>query len=134
MEEGDFYASTGVTLRDVRRDGDRLSLEIEPESGVSYVIRFIGTRREFDPTTEVLPQFPGDPGVVPTLPHRRYSKDVGAILAEVRGTRASYMLTGDKIYVRAKVISSKRKVNGSADEEFEMAWTQPIVSSQPARN
>jgi hypothetical protein len=36
-------------------------------------------------------------------------------------------MRGDEIYVRARVISSKAKVNGSVAEEFEMAWTQPLV-------
>jgi len=134
MEAGDFYASTGVTLRDVRREGGRLSLEIEPEPGVSYVVQFIGTRRGFDPATEEILQPPAEPGEMPTLPHRRYSKNVGAILAEVRGTRASYTLTGDEIYVRAKIISSKPKDNGSSQGEFESAWTQPLVNPAYERN
>lgn len=131
MEEGDFYASTGVTLRDVRREGGRLSLEIDAEPGVSYVIRFIGTRRGYDPSTEELPQPPLEPGELPTLPHRRYSEDVGAILAEVNGTGATYTLKGDELYVRAKIISSKPKANGSVTGEFETAWTQPLVNPDP---
>ncbi len=45
MERGDFYASSGVLLRDVRREGDRLSLEIKGERGVTYTTQFIGTHR-----------------------------------------------------------------------------------------
>ena len=46
-----------------------------------------------------------------------------------RGRTASYTLKGDEIYVRAKVISSKPKVNGSVAGEFETAWTQPLVNA-----
>ena len=53
------------------------------------------------------------------------------MLAEVKGTRGSYTLKGDELYVRAKVVSSKMKVNGSAPEELECAWTQPVVAARP---
>lgn len=123
MEAGDFYASNGVTLSDVKREGRELSVTIKPEEGVTYVTQFIGTRRGFDQKTELLPAEKNGK----TLPHRRYSKEVGAVLAEVKGTSARYTLKGDEIYVRAKVISSKKKVNGSVVDEMETAWTQPLV-------
>jgi hypothetical protein len=125
MEAGDFYASNGVTLADVRRGPRELAVSIQAEPGVEYTIQFIGTRRGFDPSTELLP--PEKNGR--TLPHRRYSKDIGAVLREVKGTQASYTLSGDEIYVRAKVVSSKKKVNGSVENEFECAWTQPVVAA-----
>ena len=68
-------------------------------------------------------------GAKKTRPHHRYSKDVGAVLAEVQGPTATYTLRGDEIYVRARVISSKAKVNGSVADEYEMAWTQPLVNA-----
>lgn len=126
MEAGDFYSTNGVTLTEVHRGERELSLSVKPEDGVSYVIQFIGTRRGFDKTTTMLP--PDKSGR--TLPHRRYSKDVGAVLSEVKGTSGRYTLKGDEIYVRAKVISSKKKVNGSVAEEYECAWTQPIVGAK----
>lgn len=126
MEAGDFYASNGVTLSDVQRDGRELSVKIQPEEGVTYVTQFIGTRRGFDKKTEMLPAEKSGK----TLPHRRYSKDVGAVLSEVKGASASYRLKGDELYVRAKVISSKKKVNGSVAEEMETAWTQPLVAGK----
>ena len=89
----------------------------------------IGTRRGYDPSSQLLPPRAGDPAASKTLPHRRYSKDVGAVLADVTGATASYTLRGDEIYVRARVISSKAKVNGSVADEFETAWTQPVVGA-----
>lgn len=127
MEAGDFYASSGVTLTDVRRDGDKLAVEIQAEPGVTYITRFIGTRRGYDPRSELIPA-PETEAARKSLPHRRYSKDVGAVLGEMPGTRAAYQLRGDELYVRAKIISSKPKPNASVADEFECAWTQPLVS------
>lgn len=128
MEAGDFYSSSGVTLMDVRRTDRELAVEIQPEAGVTYVTQFIGTRRGYDPSSQLMPT-PAGEAARKTLPHRRYSKDVGAVLAEVKGTKASYTLKGDELYVRAKIISSKVKVNPGVSGEVETAWTQPLVNS-----
>ncbi len=42
---------------------------------------------------------------------RRYSPEIGTVLAEVRGATPRYQLKGDEIYVRATVVSSKLKSN-----------------------
>ena len=102
MEAGDFYASTGVRLADLRSGGGRLSLTIVPEPGVTYTTRFVGTRR-------------GREGV-------------GVTLAEVAGTSASYSLRGDELYVRALVLSSKPHPNPCAPGDLEVAWTQPLLA------
>lgn len=130
LEAGDFYVSTGVVLADVRRAGRELAVEVQSEPGVNYRIQFIGTRKGFDPTTELLAPPPDEKPARRTVAHRRYSKDVGAILSETAGTRAAYVLKGDEIYVRAKITSSKPKENGSVAGEFETAWTQPLVGPQ----
>ena len=128
MEAGDFYASSGVTLTTVTRTGKTLAVEIKAEPGVTYTTRFIGTRRGYDPASQLIPAPANEAGAGRTLPHRRYSKDVGAVLAEVHGSAASYNLTGDEIYVRAKIVSSKEKPNASVAGEVECAWTQPLVN------
>ena len=127
MEEGDFYASTGITLNDVKRTDRELSVEIKGEPGVTYRTQFIGTRKGASTTSELIPP---PEGLQRTLPHRRYGKDIGAVLQEVQGTTARYALRGDEIYVRAKIISSKPKENGSVAGEFETAWTQPLVTER----
>lgn len=129
MEAGDFYSSNGVVLADVRRSGHELAVEIQPEPGVTYVTQFIGTRKGFDQATEPLNPPADEKTPRRTTTHRRYSKDVGAVLAEVKGTKANYALKGDEIYVRAKIISSKKKENGSVADEWETAWTQPLVAA-----
>ena len=64
-----------------------------------------------------------------TKPHHRYSADIGRVLATAEGATASYTLAPDDLYVRAKIVSSKRKENGSTAEEFETAWTQPVIGA-----
>lgn len=107
MEAGAFYASTGVTLRDVRRLSNRLEVEIEPEVGITYTTEFVGS--SVDTTS-------GTPAV-------------GVVLSSAEGTQASYALRDNELYVRARIISSKPKSNPNHDDEMEMAWTQPVVQS-----
>lgn len=123
LEAGDFYSSSGVKLRDLRQDAKNIALEIEAEPGVTYTTQFIGTRRGYDARNE--PQ--RNPAGEALRVAHTYSKDVGAVLAEVKGPRASYQLKGDEIYVRAKVISSKPHPNPSQRGDFECAWLQPVV-------
>jgi hypothetical protein len=126
MEAGDFYATSGVELSEVKREGNRLVVAIAAKPGVTYVTQFIGTRKGYDPASEIMPAVAGSPGR--TLPHRRYAREIGAMLAESRGSSASYTLRDDDIYVRAKIISSQPKANGSVAGEFETAWTQPLLN------
>ncbi|MDB6023848.1 MAG: hypothetical protein JWM68_71 [Verrucomicrobiales bacterium] len=133
MEQGDFYASSGVTLRDVRRDKKTYTVEVEPTSGVDYTIQFIGTRAGFDPKSEAVLDKNGTALRV----SRRYSPSIGEVFQEVKGTAATYTLKGDEIYVRAKIVSSKMKYPEAAAtaqknsmETFESAWTQPLVNAK----
>lgn len=125
MERGDFYASTGVTLRDIRLENRKLSLEIQPEPGVTYTTQFIGTRKGFDTRTEPV-TIPAS-GKMPAVTLKRYSAEIGQVLAEVPGTSPSYRLRGDELYVRARVVSSRVKVNPYQAGDLETAWTQPVT-------
>lgn len=100
MERGDFYASTGVTLKDVSFRDNKLSVQVAPAAGVTYTIQFWGAHKTGDTT--------------------------GRLLREVKGTSASYTLTSDLLYVRAKVISSKLQENPFEVGDLERAWTQPV--------
>ena len=127
LEAGDFYASSGVELRDVRRHGDRLDVEVKPTPGTQYRIEFIGTRRDFNPTRSPLTSTTG----IPLRVSQRYSPDIGIVLAVVDGTKASYQLHGDELYVRARITSSKPKPNPGRPGEMESAWTQPLIPISP---
>lgn len=102
LEAGDFYASSGVELVDVRRSADGLRIRIRPEEGVGYTTRFFGTRRDA----------PGE---------------VGVVLEEVEGAEARYRFRGDELYVRAKIVSTRVKENPYREGEHEAAWVQPAV-------
>ena len=114
MEAGDFYASTGVRLKNISRTNGELSLEIDPEPGVTYTINFIGTKKD-----SVLPQEKGGPTIDP-------AKIGQPLVEEINGTKATYRLKPDDLYARAFILSSKVKKNGLRPQEFERAWTQPI--------
>ena len=103
LERGDFYASTGVTLKDVKFENNVLSVAIDPRPGVSYRTQFIGTLRGYDAKTTPRSN---DPKAHLTL---KYSADVGKVLAEKTGTEASYKLTGQELYVRARIVSDRQE-------------------------
>lgn len=124
MEAGDFYASSGVTLRDVNASGGKLTVAVEPEAGVTYKIEFVGTRKGYNRSS--LP-ITGDDGATMRTT-RKYSSEIGTVLSTVEGTSATYQTKGDEIYVRARISSSKLKENPYREGEFEMAWTQPLVT------
>ena len=113
LQAGDFYASSGVALRDVRRSGTGLAVEVEPVDGVTHLIRFVGTRGR-----------PGDAAA---------SLAVGETFAEVEGERGEYRFRGDELYVRAVVLSSRLHPNGYAAGDRETAWTQPALPGRPGR-
>jgi len=125
MDAGNFYASTGVVLVDSQFDGQTLSLEIEPETNVTYTTYFIGTLTGYDP--ESLPVL--DEYGEPLNTTRIYSADIGEVLKIVEGSSAAYTFTGNEIYVRAKVVSSKPTWNPHRDDlgETEVAWLQPVM-------
>jgi len=124
MEAGDFYASSGVTLRDVRHDSRGISIEIEPQPGVTFRTEFIGTRKGWDTKSEPVLGPQGES----LRTTRRYSKDVGRVLATADGTSAQYAFKGDELYVRARIVSSKHKEGVLSPDEMEQAWTQPLVT------
>ncbi|MBA4150575.1 MAG: hypothetical protein H0X66_20880 [Verrucomicrobia bacterium] len=133
MEAGDFYASTGVTLKNVNRGKKTYTIEIDPEPGVEYMTKFIGTRKGYLSSNEPFRA----PSGTPLRVTHNYSEDVGQLLAISTGTKAAYQLRGDEIYVRAKVYSTKRRYTEDSSEakkgtgsveEFESAWCQPLVT------
>lgn len=123
MEAGDFYASTGVKLRTLSFNGRAFHVSVEPEEGVSYTIQFIGTLSGYDPTSKSVVDANG----LEIHATKLYSPDIGKVLDEVKGDYATYVLRQKEIYVRAKIISTKPKVNPYVPGEVEVAWTQPVT-------
>ena len=99
MEEGDFYASTGVELSELRVEKKTISIKVKAESGIDYQIHFIGANKKDSQVRE---------------------------LEVISGTQGSFTLSPDHLYVRAKITCSKLKANPFHDGEYEAAWTQPV--------
>ncbi len=103
MRAGDFYASTGERLADFGADDERLWLRIVPQPGVTYTTEFIGTR-----------YIDGS------------AATSGQVLAISQSLYPSYRMTGDELYVRARVISSRLHPNPFAAGDRETACVQPV--------
>jgi hypothetical protein len=125
MKRGEFYASTGVSLRSVERAANTLAVSVEPEPGVEYTIEFIGTRRGTDLNGRAVKDVPAD---LQGRISRRYSEDIGVVLKTARGTDARYSLKRDDLYVRARITSTRLHPNPFRQGDTEMAWTQPLAN------
>ncbi|MBL7862826.1 MAG: histidinol-phosphatase [Cyclobacteriaceae bacterium] len=99
MEAGDFYASTGVTLREVSFENDELKVEIATAEGVNYKIEFIGVLK---------------------------NENESRVLKSIEGVEGSFNVTDEYLFVRAKITSSKLQTNPFQEGDFESAWTQPV--------
>jgi len=100
MEAGDFYASSGVVLEDVKFTNSTLDIRIKPEAGVTYTIEFIGVRK---------------------------GKKKPEVLKSFNATTAQWKVTSAYRFVRARIVSSKLKTNPYQEGDKEMAWTQPVT-------
>lgn len=95
MEDGDFYASTGVVLDHLSFENNRLRIRVQALPKVSYTIEVVE------------------------------ATNAGVKTTRIEGNEADILLNRDHLFVRAKVISNKLKENPFKDGEFEVAWTQP---------
>jgi hypothetical protein len=123
MEAGDFYASSGVTLREVRRKGNQLMLAIQPEPGITYQTQFVAALKGVSLDSE--PVKSADGTDLPVT--RRYSADIGKVVAETTALEPVYEFTGRELYVRARVVSTKAHPNPYQKGDVEGAWTQPMA-------
>jgi hypothetical protein len=103
MERGDFYATSGVTLKKVSVQKTEIVVEVAPEAGVTYTIEFIGVTAGAEKAT---------------------------VLKRVTGTTGKFKLTAQHLFARARITSSKTKPNPYRQGEVEMAWTQPVMYKQ----
>ena len=79
MKKGDFYASSGVKLKDVQFNESKiLSLEIDADANATYKTEFIGT-----------------------LEHPDEESRIGKVLATSTDPNPSYQMKGNELYVRA---------------------------------
>lgn len=100
MENGDFYATTGVEIKEIGLENNKLVISVVEEPGITYKIIFLGSKVN-NPSPEQFSTF--------------------------NSSKASFEITDDILFVRCKIISSKKQENPIEDILFEMAWTQPIL-------
>jgi hypothetical protein len=119
MKAGDFYASSGVTLKDVtfNQAAKTLHIEVEPDSNATYRIDFIAT---FKATAD---DIAANQEKAKALPSK---EKTGQIVSTKVGTSAEYVLTGNELYVRAVVTSSLPPADPIWDDQKQQAWTQPV--------
>lgn len=124
MRRGDFYASTGVTLADIRRDNNALGVTIAGEAGVTYTTQYVGTRRGFNQEARPAVDAEGKP-----LPRSSliYSESIGEVLHETTDLESTYTFNGDELYVRARIVSDRLQPNPHEEGDYEMAWVQPVL-------
>ncbi len=124
MNTGDFYASSGVTVKDIQCDGKTIDIKIEPEADVSYKTEFIGTMRGFDPASTPVTDAEGNE--IPNTT-RTYSPEIGRILAESQSINPVYTFTGRELYVRVRITSTADHIDPTTGEILgkQKAWLQP---------
>jgi hypothetical protein len=124
IHAGDFYASSGVSLKRIDFDPNagKLTIEIEGEEGIDFQTQFIGTRRGYDETSEPALDNEGNP----LAASRIYSAEIGEVFSTDGSLAPSCTLTGDELYVRAVVTSSKPHPDPVFEGQREQAWTQPF--------
>ncbi|MDG2131028.1 MAG: hypothetical protein P8K08_23720 [Fuerstiella sp.] len=127
LEAGQFYSSSGVTLNSISVTNRSITLAVATEAETTHRIDFIGTRKGFDDTTSPATEDPQKSKRI-TL---QYSDDVGVVLQSTTGGSAVYQFTGDELYVRAVVTSSRLHPNPSEPGDFQQAWIQPVVPNSP---
>tara|TARA_B100001175_G_scaffold226350_1_gene193022 strand:+ start:868 stop:2064 length:1197 start_codon:yes stop_codon:yes gene_type:complete len=100
MESGDFYASTGVRLKKVLTEKHRISISVDAEVGVNYVIIFMGYQKGTEEVVE---------------------------LKKTQGTSASYTFQNEDVFLRVRITSDAKKENPVLVDETKKAWTQPFL-------
>ena len=125
ISAGDFYASNGLDFADIQFDGKTLAVKIAVREAGRYRIEFLGTKKDYDPSSQVIEVAQG-----PRCPARKidvYSDKIGVVLETTEGTQGAYTLKPDDLYVRAKIVQ--------VHDDLQPDWqSQPAAWSQPYRS
>jgi len=103
MEAGNFYSSTGVELTELVVENGRIKIVVAAEKEVTYKIELIGVKK---------------------------GEQESKVIETINGDVANFKVTGEYLFVRARIISNKLQPNPFQEGDFEMAWTQPVVFSK----
>ena len=100
LEDGQFYASSGINLKQVYQTKKKLFVNIDAQENVNYEIIFYGYQKDGDHVIE---------------------------LARSNQPSASYEFQENDLFVRAKINSNQAIKNPYREGETAQAWTQPIL-------
>ena len=119
MKNGDFYASSCVTLNSIEWDtkNNRLQIAIQPTTDAEYETHFIVVDRPKDGSVD--DSIPLSDLTIDQLP-KAYVK------TKVQGITPSYQLDGTELYVRAVVFSNQAPADPVWQGQQQQAWTQPV--------
>jgi hypothetical protein len=108
MKAGDFYASSGATLKDVRWEAQSgtLSVQIDAQEGVTYWTEYLVTDADGEP------------------------EDIGRVGLATQDLSSSYTLKKGETIVRAVVTSSLEPADPVWKEQKQQAWTQPFTAGR----
>ena len=100
MHKGDFYATTGVILKDIKSNGKSISIEIEPQPGIEYTVEYVGSRRGADLSSKPTLDEQGNRIKNTT---RTYSPEVGEVFYKTNDLKSTYKFSGNELYVRVRL-------------------------------
>ena len=94
FHRGDFYSSTGVVLKNIDFNGERLAIEIESVEGETYTTRFVGSRRGVN--VEGVSRRDDEGYIILTTLDYTSSEgtQIGEVFSEVTGNLATYRMEG----------------------------------------
>ena len=141
MNAGDFAVCEGVQPEDFSFDAasGTLSVSVAGKKNLCRTIQFIVTKRDFSekPVGTVSiepPDAPEDKQKVYARTINIYDKKkIGCIAKAVsggigEGVKASYTMSSDDLYVRARILSPERPpVTAFQHPKVHVAWTQPYL-------
>jgi hypothetical protein len=80
-----------------------INIEVAAETEVTYTIEWVGVKK---------------------------GEEDSKVIESINDIRASFKVTDEYLFVRARVISSTIQSNPFQEGDHEMAWTQPVMFSR----
>ena len=110
MKAGDFYSSSGVTLKAIHyvKETGVIEIEIEPDGDAEFTSELIGTRSGYDAAAA-----DGKTGI-------------GKVFETKKGNVVRFDIPKDALFARVTVTSSKKHKDPSFQGQMKQAWTQPV--------
>lgn len=110
MRAGDFYASSGVELRQLSYDADTRMLEFEiiADEDERFISELIGTRDSYDRASGTAAQ------------------GIGEVFERSGDQKVRFVVPEDALYARVTITSTAPHPNPSFEYQRQQAWLQPV--------